>query len=380
MENISDLTDAELAVWLETAKTPEGTRAFFAQLIEPLGDLFESALCDVYVNLFTRVLERACGLSAVELRERYERVRRRTAAPVSVANVFVLSRVTLGADIAVTSVVLDAAKKRFPDARIHLVGSRKNWELFEADPRIGFLPAPYARGATLDDRLQVSIGLRNLLDHPDSLVIDPDSRLTQLGLVSVCDEERYLFFESRSFGGDGSETLPVLTAQWTKQTLGVDGARAYVAPMTPNELTPDVTVSLGVGENPAKRAPDPFEQDLFAHLERTGASVLVDYGAGGEESERVDRVLRPGMRTWRGAFAPFAAQIARSRVYVGYDSAGQHAAAASGVPVVCVFRGEASERTYARWRPHGAGPVAVIRDDDPLAAACAAIDKFLGKS
>ena len=52
------------------------------------------------------------------------------------AAIFVLSRVTLGADVAVTSVLLDAAKRRFPHAEIVFVGPRKNYELFAADPRI----------------------------------------------------------------------------------------------------------------------------------------------------------------------------------------------------------------------------------------------------
>ena len=37
---------------------------------------------------------------------------------------------------------------------------------------------------------------------PNSIVIDPDSRLTQLGLLPICREEDYYFFESRSFGAD----------------------------------------------------------------------------------------------------------------------------------------------------------------------------------
>ena len=44
-----------------------------------------------------------------------------------------LSRVTLGADVAITSVILDAAKQRFPNANIYFVGPQKSWELFAAD-------------------------------------------------------------------------------------------------------------------------------------------------------------------------------------------------------------------------------------------------------
>jgi len=378
--NISELSDATLDDWLRRAETPEGTRAFFTSVIEPMGDLFEPALCEQYVRLFSKVLERLTPLKASDIQARYSRIRERTELPENVAKVFVLSRVTLGADVAVTSVVLDAAKRRFPGAQIYLVGARKNWELFEADPRIGFLPAPYARGATLRDRLEVSMSLRSLLDQPDCVVIDPDSRLTQLGLIPVCDEERYLFFESRSFGAGSNDPLPALTARWVEHVLGIADTRAYVAPKPVAGEAADITVSLGVGDNPAKRVADPFEPELFAFLAKTGASVMVDFGAGGEESVRVAKVVRPGMRTWQGAFAPFAAQIARSRLYFGYDSAGQHVAAACGVPVVCVFRGEASERTFARWRPHGSATTTVIRGGDELAQACDAIEQTLATS
>ena len=45
----------------------------------------------------------------------------------------VLSRVTLGADVAVTSVLLAAAKQAWANAEIVFVGPRKNFELFAAD-------------------------------------------------------------------------------------------------------------------------------------------------------------------------------------------------------------------------------------------------------
>ncbi len=172
----------------------------------------------------------APGESAA-LVERYRRVRiPRARGRPSRAAVFVLSRVTLGADVAVTSVILDAAKRRFPDAGICLVGPRKNWELFAADPRIQHLPIDYRRG-TLRDRLAAWPELRAAFAEPDSIVIDPDSRLTQLGLLPVCPEERYYFFESRAYGGDGDDALPELTAAGLEQTLGIADAKPYVAPL-----------------------------------------------------------------------------------------------------------------------------------------------------
>ena len=97
---------------------------------------------------------------------------------------------TLGADVAVTSVMLDAAKRRYPDAEVVFVGPHKSYELFEADPRIKHLPTPYARSGALRDRLQASASLW----LEDGIVIDPDSRLSQLGLLSVCAEHNYFHF------------------------------------------------------------------------------------------------------------------------------------------------------------------------------------------
>lgn len=365
---------------IDAARAPEGSRALFSTVIERLGDLFEPRLADTYAELFSEIIARVMPeYRAEELVERYRRIRRPREAPARVQRVFVLSRVTLGADVSVTSVVLAAAKQRFPDAEIYFVGARKGWELFEADAAIRHLPVPYGRAATLEERLAASRSLATLLNEPDSIVIDPDSRLTQLGLVPVCPEERYFFFESRAYGGDGTEPLPVLAARWVEDVFGVRGARPFVAPAAPAEPPAEITVSLGVGENPAKRIADPFEPELLAHLARTGRSVLVDKGAGGEETQRVERSLVPGMGSWQGAFAPFAAQIARSCLYVGYDSAGQHVAAACGVPLVCVFAGFPSERMFARWRPTGAGPITVIRGDadDVPGAVRRAIDTYL---
>src|SRR6476620_1396484 len=176
--------------------------------------------------------------------------------PPSVERDYVLSRITLGADVAVTSVLLDAAKRRYPSAQIVFVGPRKNYELFEADPRIVHREIAYARGGSLADRLQASARLW----FDDGIVIDPDSRLTQLGLISVCDPERYLVFNSRSYGGDRDGRLPDLAAQWADDAQ----ARPYIAPSKPTEASAaDITVSLGVGENPAKRLTDDFERDLL---------------------------------------------------------------------------------------------------------------------
>jgi ADP-heptose:LPS heptosyltransferase len=338
---------------LDRAMAEDEGRALLSIVVERLGDLFEPDLCRTYERLFAQVIERACP----ELVPRLRRNATLHAAPATANRVYVLSRITLGADVAVTSVLLDAAKKCYPDAEIVFVGPRKSYEMFEADPRIRHLPAPYARSGALIDRLRASASLR----FDDGIVIDPDSRLTQLGLISVCDERNYFFFESRSYGGDGHDSLPLLASTWAQEVFGVENARAFVAPLSSSDSHPDITVSLGVGENSSKRIDGDFECDLLRVLADTGGSILVDKGASAAERDRVERALLPGMRTHDGAFAPFAYQIARSKLYVGYDSAGQHVASACGIPLVSIFNGFVSERMFARWRPKGT----VIRGDSP---------------
>ena len=64
--------------------------------------------------------------------------------------------------------------------------------------------------------------------------------------------------------------------------------------------------------------------------------------------------------TWQGGIGRFAALIAESTAYIGYDSAGQHIAAALGVPTIDIFTGFTSPRMPERWSPHGPGSVHVL--------------------
>lgn len=344
----------------------------FRVVAEGLADRFEPALCDAYARLFSDVIARCIdGLHAPHLLDRYRRIRAPRifeGDPAAIRRVFVLSRVTLGADIAVTSVLLDAARRKFPQASIALAGPRKSWELF-AGSKISHIPVAYRRDGSLESRFAVFDDLRNALCCPASVVIDPDSRLTQLGLLPVCAEENYFFFESRALGGAGGDSIGALARRWACLTFGLEECGSFLNPHPPEiSLAADITVSLGVGENPSKRIPGNFERDLLGYLAGKG-TVLVDKGAGGEEAARVEYAIGDNagrIQVWDGSFAGFASHIARSKFYAGYDSAGAHAAASAGVPLVSVFAGFASERMFQRWRPTGRAASTVIRADDPV--------------
>jgi ADP-heptose:LPS heptosyltransferase len=333
--------------------------AFFQNTVEPLSDCFERAAVDEYAAMMKQVP--GCDFW------RFQRVRQHRPCIVDTPDVVVLSRVTLGADVAVTSVILDAVRRRFPTAAIWFAGPRKNFELFAADPRLRHLPLDYPRRGTLRERVDAAAALR--LPSGDALVIDPDSRITQLGLVAVCPEWQYYFFESRSFDEQSRHPLPVLASRWCAEVFGVQGARNYVAPLS-TLAGADTAISLGVGGNESKRMEADFERRLVEEAFHRG-TVLIDRGASSEESDRVDRASADlDVRKWTGSFAEFAGAITRSRSYLGYDSSGQHVAAAAGIPLRVYFRGNVSQRFRDRWRPFGPGPVEVF--DFPSAGPGAA--------
>lgn len=280
--------------------------------------------------------------------------------PQQVDRVYVLSRVTLGADIKITSIILDAMKKRFPQAAIVFVASRKSAELFAADRAIVPLEADYPRSGPVSERLAFAEGLSRLMTAeigtaPNRIVVDPDSRITQLGLVPVCEPEHFFHFPSRV--DSSAANLTDLTKNWVESVFGVNG-QAYIAPhpIQLDDSAPRAAVSLGVGGNDAKRISAEFEAALIRDLAAQFQTIWLDRGSGGEEYLRVTAAAEASgagerIRFWEGSFAGFTSIISQSHFYAGYDSAGQHAADACGIPLTSHFAGAPSPRFEERWRP-----------------------------
>jgi ADP-heptose:LPS heptosyltransferase len=429
------LTDAvrllcELASLDDPSLARLGVQTLFTSLVEPLGDAFTAAACVIYDRLFAQVIQhcreqpdgiaidrqlRHFGLvTETDLLRRALRIRSmkrlERARAEQIQKAFVLSRVTLGADVAVTSVVLAALQEALPKASIGLVANAKSAELFAGDPRVQLCAVEYPRGGGLIERLTTWQHVVTAIQHDsagldpsDYVIIDPDSRLTQLGLLPlVVDDSPYLFFESRSYAAPGLQKIGALTAHWLQRLFNLAGPLyPYCAP-APQEVAaakrlvetlkrqrsgPIVAVNLGVGANPAKRLSTAFELRLLARLMSAGATVFLDKGADPEEVARIEalvaalraegfrtwamhahhdaalRVPMPAagtLMTWQGGIGSLAALIGESAAYIGYDSAGQHIAAALGVPTIDLFTGFTSPRMPERWSPHGRGAVHVL--------------------
>jgi hypothetical protein len=326
-----------------------------------------------------------------------------------IAKVLALSRVTIGADVAVTSVILSKLRALLPEAEFTLLGPAKLRELFGGDPRVKVREIRYERGGGALSRLMSWIAaVRGVEEevqglNPDEYwVVDPDSRLTQLGLLPLLrDERNYFFFESRRFRREGATRLGHLTSRWLNEILGESEetfpylsppaehlrfGRAVAGKLRRGGAGRVTAVSLGVGGNQNKRLSDSFESESIRDL-IVDSALALDKGATAEERDQIDRIVadlrasgrsvveidegnaseilsREGIRadavTWAGGIGAFAGLIAASDRYLGYDSAGQHIAAALGIPTRTIFVNSGSATFAERWRPYGPGPVDVF--------------------
>src|SRR4030095_7694202 len=135
---------AEMAADEDAQIAESATRALFTALVEPLADSFEPGAVSLYNQAFAQVIQ-ICRrnprakpidqeLDDFGLRNEQDLIARadgvRPTTPLTgstgsydnMRRVVILSRVTLGADVAITSVIIERVKLVFPYAEIVLVG------------------------------------------------------------------------------------------------------------------------------------------------------------------------------------------------------------------------------------------------------------------
>ena len=361
-------------------------RALIRIVVEELSDRFDPALADAYCAIFTKAISSTLpAFSDSFLRQRYQGLCESPVRPLgylqagSPSDILVLSRITLGADIAVSSVFLKAFSIRFPEANLWFAGPAKNFSLFAGMPRIRHWPIEYPRGGTLAERFAVADSLHGAFDDGKTWLVDPDSRISQLGLLPIAPLASTFYFESRASSPESDASLSTLASAWCSQYLGLEEVLPALA-VVANDLSTipsptrersqrPICVSLGVGNNEAKRVSSAFEWKLLRMLADTGRPLWIDAGAGGPEAEAVLSAITKASvpehtaTVLSGSFAAFCVAMSQSALYVGYDSAGQHAAAALGIPTITLFKGFANERMFQRWQPRGPAQSQVIRVD-----------------
>jgi ADP-heptose:LPS heptosyltransferase len=436
----------ELTALKERQLAQAGLEGLFAHLVERLNDAFAPDYCHLYDHAFAQVIDfyrrqpagraldaglRRFGLhSEPDLLRRKAGLRRPRQSHLrelrAIKKVLLLSRVTLGADVAVTSVILRRLQQALPGAELVLLGSRKLRQLFGGEPRVRVRELHYERGGDLLTRLESWLAVAAAVEDEQRglaaekiLVLDPDSRLTQLGLLPVlADERNYWFFESRSYRRAGVTQLGSLAAHWLNEILREDSqAFPFVALLPEHQRFGQdlgrklrrggaaylVSVSLGAGGNPRKQLSASFEEELMRAL-AADAALILDKGASAEERQQVNRLvaalksegktiieldeggaveaqraeaLRADVLTWDGGIGVFAALTAASDEYLGYDSAGQHIAAALGIPTLTIFAQAESPLFAERWRPYGPGIIEVVTFDPALTSEADSSSRIL---
>ena len=190
----------------EPAEAAPATRALYSVIIEGLCDDFSSAgveLCNlVLLRLLEVVRKTAPGRQTdrllqslnlgepQQLLERYQRLNRRSAPLNTVAGkvkkIIILSRVTVGADVEITSVMARRLLNYFVRAKLVIIGPRHISEIFYNLDRVSYLSFNYVRQGSLAERLTFWPALYDLVQEQgrglaadEILLFDPDSRLSQ---------------------------------------------------------------------------------------------------------------------------------------------------------------------------------------------------------
>jgi len=342
-----------------------------------------------------------------ELRERSDTFAHNLGRP---RKVVLLSRVTVGADVAVSSVIVQRLRAALPETDIVLVGSPGLARIFGGCEHVRLVTLDYPRRGGLLARFECWHAVLDAVatemgPRPDGqvAVIDPDSRLSQLGVLPLTDDRHYFFFNTRAWAAYPPKiSMAEMTNHWLDSLLGAPGyahpkvwlkpavrnvARQAAAVLRNHGCRRVVAVNLGVGGNSRKRVGPDFEKTLLLSLLQDGRTVvLLDKGAGADEARQTARLLRAvrakghpvesrrfgafegltmrgGLVGLRCAIDEVAALIAECDEFIGYDSACQHISAALGVPTYTVFAGSNNPRFVRRWRACGPAASEIIHVD-----------------
>ena len=410
--------------------------ALFSIIIESLCDEFEELQTGTYNRVMTQVIHFCRKLPAGkeldrslndfmidsqdDLIERIKRIRmegKSLTRHQDIRKILLLSRVTIGADIAVTSIIIQRLAEQFPRAEIVVIGGNKLEEIYGGNPRIRLQKAEYEKNGGLLERLSnwqlvLKIIQQELIDCPlnHTILIDPDSRLSQLGVLPIIPPEHYYFFDSRSdVSFSGNMSMAQLINAWLNGVMGKDDFRYPAVWLQPESLQKAaalyqrlkkngtrrvIAINFGVGGNPRKKVGRLLEQELLLSLLKEPNTVIVlDKGFGERELQysnsllnvveqnghpvedaffaaELDSDVNSGVIGLQTRIGEIAAIIAKCDEFIGYDSACQHIAAAVQTPCLTIFAGQNNMRFIRRWAAFGANSCRMVHVDtlsDPSA-------------
>jgi ADP-heptose:LPS heptosyltransferase len=393
--------------------------ALFEIIVEKLCDNYEEMPVETYSRLMSQVITYCRNVSAgTALDKRLAEFRISSFESLyhranyihsreyswdinkSPEKIILLSRVTIGADVAILSVMIQRLAKFFPQTEIVIIGNKKLTGVFGGNPQIRIQQLNYARRGGLLERFSSWHETLDILAEempPDCeeniLLIDPDSRISQLGVLPLTHHENYLFFNSRKFPSSAKNTcMAELANHWMDTVFGISDfcypkvwipspiahqARNITSRLSAAGCRKLITVNFGVGENPRKRLSTDFEKKLLQEILKSPQTVvLLDRGFGADELSRSGSLIAelrdqgfetasvrfgdseiPGMSHGilgvECKIGEIAALIAECNEFIGYDSACQHIAAAAQRPTLTIFAGSNNMNFIRRWSACG---------------------------
>ncbi len=412
-----------------TQLTGIAARALFRIIIESLCDDFEDLQTETYNRVMAQLisycrrlpsgqeLDRCLNAFAIsnrqDLLKRMQSIRmdgKNLSRQSNIKKILLLSRVTIGADVAITSIIIQRLARLYPDAELVIIGGSKLDEIYGGNSRIRLQTVDYNRQGGLIERLSswqlvLNIVTRELAACPleNTILIDPDSRLSQLGVLPIIPEQNYYFFDSRSDISFASNmSMAQLTNSWVTRVTGEDDFRYPRVWPRPANLTKAsrlyqqikssgarrvIAINLGVGGNQRKKVGGALEKELLLSLLQEPDTVIVlDKGFGeaelqnsnslleavkehGYSAENVEFGAMPDTRCRSGVvgvqtrIGEIAAVIATCDEYIGYDSACQHIAAALQVPCLTIFAGSNNMRFIRRWSAFSPSDCQIVHVD-----------------
>lgn len=404
------------------------TSTIFGTIIEVLCDDFSDHGVEVANLVLTRILQfiRATPAGtelnrllnnfgfhdASSLLKRYQRLRQ--IAPLtaeqtaSVKKILILSRVTAGADIAITNVIIHRLRLRFATAELVLIGPGHLSEVFAFVEHCRHLNFLYKNDGSLFDKmsswpklLEITKAEQQGYMPEEILLFDPDSRLSQLGLLPLAPDNRTCYFPSRASQSPETSnlTLSSLTNLWLNRLLSEEitwqpnlvfqregeGYHAFCQALHRKGCQRVVVVNFGVGNNPRKKVHGRFEEELIESLLTQPKTIVVlDTGRGQHKGQWIaDHLARVrtlnfpviclqdneitnniisfdhGLIIFNGSLGSLGKMIDAADCFIGYDSCGQHLAAATSTPSIIVFAGAPSTRFIHRWSPDAIGNLTI---------------------
>lgn len=415
------------------SKDPElnspGAQALFGIIIESLCDDFEELQTATYNKVMAHVISYCRNIpegkeldlalknfgihSTEDLLGRIRSVRSNgnvLSRRKRIRKILLLSRVTIGADVAITSVIIQRLSTIFPEAEVVLIGDGKLQELYGGNPRIKIRKISYSKKGGLLERLSswhcvLQIIQQETAPFPlgETILIDPDSRLSQLGVLPLIPLDYYFFFDSRSdISLNNKMSMAELANSWVSGVIGeenrcypkvwipecyLDPATRFCERLRNKGARKIIAVNFGVGGNQRKRVGRRLEEKLLLTLLREPhAVILLDKGYGDEElassNSLINAIKDQGYSVLHACFdshdneeidwgvigvetriGEMGALIAHSDEFVGYDSACQHIAAALETSCLTIFAGSNNMRFIRRWSAYGPKNSSIVHID-----------------